>query len=295
MRPVLAVALLVLALACSGGSSAGDTTDAAPDQSLSDTGPTDTPPADLPPADLPPADLPPEEAGPDVIADLAAPDTTEAVAPDADAPDVPSVPLAGFGSLSGECGVLDDAVWASSEPRFFVTHLDFAGDGYDDIDHDLLTTGGQKIMDDPNAGGSSKPSEAFAFEVLARCELADLLKTELEVDYLDEQGKITDLLVRVDGLKLGVSVTRAMSWPYDAAYPQDTASDLLTKKLEGIQASTANVAPNDAWVRQALSVLAFSDAHAVVLREAWNALPADLRGDTLLFVTVSDGDDAFLY
>lgn len=272
MRPVLALALLVLALACSGGSTAADTSDAAPDQALADT----------PLADLPPADL-------------AGPDASETTAPEADGAEVTAVPLPGFGSLSGDCGVLDDAVWATSEPRFFVNHLDFATDPFDDADYDLLTAGGQTIFDQPNAGGSSKPSEIFAFEVLARCELADLLKTEMEIDYQDPQGKITDLLVQVDGHKVGVSVTRAMSWPYDSAYPQDTANDLLVKKLEGIQASTANVDPADAWVRQVLSVLAYGEAHAQVLHDAWSALPADVRADTIVLVTISDGDDTFLY
>jgi hypothetical protein len=65
--------------------------------------------------------------------------------------------------------------------------------------------------------------------------------------------------------------------------------------LTGIAASTANVAGPDVWVRQILSVLAWGPDHATVLADAWAALPADLRGDTILVVTVTDGDDAFLY
>jgi hypothetical protein len=227
---------------------------------------------------------------PDVANDAAPPpDASPDASPDA------TTPLPGFGALSGACGVLDEAAWADPAPRFVVNHLDFGADPFDDADVDLLTPGGQKIFDDDNAGGSSKMSEIFAFEVLARCELAELLKTEMEVDYLDEQGKITDLLVQVDGRKLGVSVTRAMAWPYDAEYTLEKAAELLEKKLAGIAASTANVAPADAWVRQALSVLAFGDAHAEALNQAWDALPAGTRGDTWLIVTVSDGEDLFLY
>ena len=314
MRTLPFVVMLVLAVAC--GASSTDATDARSPDTLADVTAeaspeplaetageadvlpealADAPSEDLPPADVDPeadatADVPPEADAPtDVPADAPAPDDAD----EADA--TPGVPLPGFGALSGDCGVLDDTVWLSSEPRLFVTHLDFGTDPYDAADHDLLTPGGQKIEDDPNAGGSSKDSEAFAYEVLARCELAVLLKTEMEVAYLNPDGKRTDELVRVDGRQIGVSVTRAMSWPLDAAWPPASADELLTKKLQGIAASTANVTAPDVWERQILSVLAYGPDHATVLADAWAALPADLRGDTIVYVTVTDGDDAFLY
>ena len=306
MRTLPFVVMLVLAVAC--GASSTDATDARSPDTLADVtaeaspeplaetaGEADVLPEAL--ADASSEDLPPADVAPEADAPADVPTESDAPAPDdADEADVtPGVPLPGFGALSGDCGVLDDTVWLSSEPRLFVTHLDFGTDPYDAADHDLLTPGGQKIEDDPNAGGSSKDSEAFAYEVLARCELATLLKTEMEVAYLNPDGKRTDELVRVDGRQIGVSVTRAMSWPLDAAWPPASADELLTKKLQGIAASTANVTAPDAWERQILSVLAYGPDHATVLADAWAALPADLRGDTIVYVTVTDGDDAFLY
>jgi hypothetical protein len=135
----------------------------------------------------------------------------------------------------------------------------------------------------------------MAYEVLYRCEAASLLKTEGEITYLDPSGKKTDLVVDVDGTQLGVSVTRAVGWPREDPYTAEMATDLLTDKLGDIVLSSANVAETDAWSRQILSVIAYEPAHAAAIEEAWSALDADIRGDTLLFVTATLGDDEALY
>ena len=204
-----------------------------------------------------------------------------------------SVPLAGFGAITGACGVLDTEL-TETAPSLFVDHLDFGTDPYDDADLARLTAGGQQMIADGNAGGSSVMSEVFAYEVLARCELATFLKSETKIVY-DVQGKITDLLVSIDGVKIGVSVTRAIAFPFDSPYTVEQATTLLKKKLGDIKISTADVSAEDRWTKQILSVIAYSDAHAASIEAAWNALGSDVRGDTIVFVTVSDGDDAFIY
>lgn len=236
----------------------------------------------------------PGKADPDAGGDP--PDATvepaDAAAPPGADAGVP-VPLAGFGTISGECGVLDVELTDPS-PYFFVTHLDFGADPYDAADLSKLTPGGQTVATDPNAGGSSQFSETFAFEVLGRCELATLLKTEMQVHYT-VTGKMTDFEVEMDGTKIGVSVVRAMSYPLDGAYTTAQATTILNKKLQGILDSTANVAPEDKWQKQVLSVIAYSQMHADAVRAAWDQMSATLRADTILFVTVTDGDDTFIY
>ena len=213
-----------------------------------------------------------------------------------DLPPLPEVPLPGFGEISGACGVLTPAELTDESPYVFINHLDLDDDPYEDEDLQLLTAGGQEIWSDGNAGGSSIYSEIFAYEVLYRCELAVLLKTEMEVEYLVPDSKITDLVVEIDGSKIGVSVTRAVGWPRDAEWTTGQATSLLEKKLQGIQDSSAAVAPGDAWTKQILHIIAYSDQHAEVI-EATLAehIPPELAGDTIVMVTVSDGDDGFLY
>lgn len=212
-----------------------------------------------------------------------------------EAPDAggPELPLSGFGAISGTCGVLDDEL-TSDTFHLVRNHLDFATDPFDDADESLLTEGGLTIHDSENAGGSSVDSEVFAFEMLARCELATLVATEIQIVYAPTTSKKTDILVGIDGLKIGVSVLRAADFPYNP-YSLTNATTKLTDKLNGIAESTANVVPEQKWVKQILHVLAQSDAHADLATQAWDALDAGLKGDTILLLTVTDGEDAFLY
>jgi hypothetical protein len=221
---------------------------------------------------------------------------TEDMAPDLE-PDMPADmdPLLDpLGTISGECGDIDMAEILSADDFVFVNTIDFEMDPYDPEDFDRLSLGGQKILTDGNAGGSSIFSELIAYEVLFRCEMAELLKTETEVTYTT-QGKITDLLVQIDGYKLGVSVTRAVSFPRTSPYTVERAESLLTGKLGDILLSTANVAPADAWEKQILHVIADEQAHVTSLQTALMNIPEATRADTIVVISVSEGADDFIY
>ena len=231
--------------------------------------------------------------------------SSSVMAPDApgqvsgvDAPRAPLVdgaPAAsGFGDLSGQCGVLGVTDFTGAAPALVRDTITFARAYVDATDRPLRTPGGQRMMATPNAGGSSGISEAFAFEELARCEHADLLHTVTEITYATT-GKITDLEVQTMGHKLGVSVTRAVAFPFGAAYTLDAATTLIKRKLTDIQTSSANVAPVDTWDKQILAVLAWDDAVADTVTQAWMGLDAATKADTVVVLTVTGGDDTFIY
>lgn len=231
---------------------------------------------------------------------LAACGSPEAVPPDAAGPDAPTpdaaidAPVGPFGTYSGMCGVLNDPELTGATPLLVRDTLTFARAYVDPTDRPLLTPGGRRLAETPNAGGSSGLSEVFAFEQLAHCEMGGLLKTETEIVY-DTAGKITDILVEVDGHKIGVSVTRAVAYPFGSTYSLTTASELITRKLQDIQASTANVSAQDRWEKQILSFLAWDDAAADTLGEAWAMTDVATKADTIVVVTVTHGDDLFIY
>lgn len=200
----------------------------------------------------------------------------------------------GFGTISGPCDLVASEL-DKPTPSLFGNRLDFQDDPFDDGDAALLTPGGQAIYSSPSAGGSTRLSELFAFEVLARCEGASLLKLETEIVYSQVGSKKTDLLVAIDGSKVGVSVTRAMSVPLEVPYPSETASELLASKLADIQESSQNVAPEDAWVKQILVVVAYSDMHANAIEDAWHGLDGATKADTVVYVVTTDGSDGPLY
>jgi hypothetical protein len=199
-----------------------------------------------------------------------------------------------LGTLSGSCGALR-ARLANPAAALDRDLLIFqAGEVYAKTS---LSPDGQRLFDTPNAGGSSTESEAMSMEVLRACEGAKLLKTETEILYAppDDAGgnAITDILVEIDGKKVGVSVTRAYK-PKTQTFSDVEIAALLTKKLDGINHSSTRVLAADKWVRQILHVFAVDRAASDGVERVWKTLSSALRADTLILVTETRGG-GFIY
>ncbi|HJL23449.1 MAG TPA: hypothetical protein RMH80_14545, partial [Polyangiaceae bacterium LLY-WYZ-15_(1-7)] len=199
------------------------------------------------------------------------------------------------GAIAGPCfrvaAELDEAT-----PSYFATRLDFMDDAFDDPEErDLLTPGAREILEEGTAGGSSEISEAFAMEVLARCEGATLLQSETEIRYDPMESTRTDMRVSIDGMPVGVSVTRAFRFPPGSPFTTTDAMGLLEDKLGDILVSSANVEPEFDWVKQILVVMAYADMHEESLRTVWDTLDAETRADTIVYVVITDGDDSPVY
>lgn len=154
-----------------------------------------------------------------------------------------------------------------------------------------ISKGATKIMSEENAGGESELSECFSFEVLHKCLNAKLLKTEMEIKYWSKHCKITDYSVKIDDIKIGVSVTRAMK--YNGLFNKHDAMKLLKKKLNGINESTNNVLTCDQWQRQILHIWATHNYIEDILRDAFKTLivrEPELVNDTIVLVTVASDD-----
>ncbi|MCA2977958.1 MAG: hypothetical protein INH41_25160 [Myxococcaceae bacterium] len=218
----------------------------------------------------------------------------DAGTPDAGVADAggPALPLPGFGAVSGACGPLALSDLTSPAPSTFETRLDF---GMVRFDGGQLSDGGRRLFTTPNAGGSSGNSELFSFEVLHRCELAELFATETEVMYTPASSKKTDLVVRLEGEVVGVSVARAFKFPPGSPLTVTDARTLLTGKFSDIQVSSQNVNPPWRWRKQILHILAYDDVARQAVLDAAAQLDAGVRRDTILYVTTTDGDDAFIY
>jgi hypothetical protein len=206
--------------------------------------------------------------------------------------DSKQLPLDGFGEISGECGVLDDQEWSVSQSFIFRNSIDFGSLVYDS---NLLSAGGLKILTDDNAGGSSLHSEIFAYEVLYRCELAELLKTEMEIEYSSPDSKMMDFLVQIDDRYVGVSVTRAFNYPPTDPCTVDKIQGLLEGKFSDILLSTPVDQPANNWVRAIMHVIAYNDQCADIVEAAYLNLTADILDQTILMVTVTNGKDNFIY
>lgn len=160
-----------------------------------------------------------------------------------------------------------------------------------------LSTGGQTLYDTANAGGSSTESEVMSYEVLRYCEGATLLKTETEIQYAPPDGtganSITDILMGIDGKKVGVSVTRMYRPPSQTLTDVDV-KDLLEKKLAGVNRSTERVLPADKWVKQILHIFSVNKAATDAIARVWPTIDPLLKADTIVLVTQTAGG-GFVY
>lgn len=152
-----------------------------------------------------------------------------------------------------------------------------------------LSTGAKRMFTCPNAGGSSEKSEILSFELLQRCFGADLQKTEMEVRYHPEGGSMTDYTCTMFSTSLGVSVTRAMK--YHGDYTVEDAAKLLNKKLNGVLRASKNTM--EKWSKQILHVWVTSLAVSVLIAEAYNQLPKNLKSNTVVLVTVTENNEVF--
>lgn len=202
----------------------------------------------------------------------------------------------GFGAIAGPCARLAGEL-ASMEPSFYSTRLDFMDDAYDDPgERPMLTEDAVRLLESPNAGGSSQISEAFALEVLVRCEGANLLATENEITYEPMGSKKTDFLVEMmGGERIGVSVVRAFMFPLGSDYTVERAQEVIGDKLDDILESSANVNAEFEWDKQILAVLAPDDMPLESVMSAWMSFSEARRADTIVYVIVTDGEDEGVY
>jgi len=154
----------------------------------------------------------------------------------------------------------------------------------------------QRIYTADNAGGSSDLSEAFSMELLQRTIGARLQKTEMELEYFTGDGtasKITDYSISLEGVVVGVSVTRACrGFPViPEAFTVEEAVRLLTKKLKGVQESTRSVS-NTSWEKQLLHVFV-PDSHVLArVRDAYDLIANSLTENTIVLLSLCSGKQA---
>ncbi|XP_071958771.1 AAC-rich mRNA clone AAC4 protein-like [Antedon mediterranea] len=127
--------------------------------------------------------------------------------------------------------------------------------------------------------------------MLHYCCNAELLKTETEVMYNKPTGpKTADYKCSLFGRKLGVSVTRAMKFKKQKKNKKDEydikdATRLLERKLKGILEATQNT---DEFEKQLLHIWATSRDVADTVQKAYDKIPADLKSNTVVLVTVTE-------
>ena len=91
----------------------------------------------------------------------------------------------------------------------------------------------KRVLTIKNAGGSSEISEALSMRIMnLKYDAFDFIP-EMEVEY-SCGTKICDYIMKIKNKTIGVSVTRAISYPLNGPFTPVQASTLLYKKLIGL-------------------------------------------------------------
>lgn len=161
----------------------------------------------------------------------------------------------------------------------------------------------KRILNEPNAGGSSEISEALSLIFLKEVIRASLVKTEMEINYFPFGSKKTDFIIESNNCKFGVSVSRAMSYNprnniptikrFAANYTSEHANYLLTKKLTGVIFSSRNVSKRDRWDKQILHIWVPTIRVARILRTEYHQLDDNLKSNTTVIITIVDNELIF--
>eukprot|EP00897_Mesotaenium_endlicherianum_P000978 jgi/Mesen1/10881/ME000935S10222 len=177
----------------------------------------------------------------------------------------------------------------------------------------VLGTDATRVATEPNAGGASTVSESLSVEYFARRFGASNVVTEMEVcvpfgqsqiddgisqmsvcwqvAYNNAHWKKVDYICDIYGQRVGVSVTRAMSYPDPGKFTEESARTLLYKKLYGLVVARSGVSSRHSFMKAVLHVWCETKQAALLLQSAYPAMAKDLEveEDLILVLTVAEG------
>jgi hypothetical protein len=132
-------------------------------------------------------------------------------------------------------------------------------------------------MEIPNAGGSSNISEALSMEYMAQVIGAKRFIPEMEVLYWIEASMCDFIMTDGQGENVGVSVTRAVRYPFNIEFTLDDARFLLNKKLYKLMVARNSISEEQSFFKSILHIWCHSKTAADNLEVAHSEL---IQSDT---------------
>eukprot|EP00850_Spirogloea_muscicola_P022922 SM000318S12224 [mRNA] locus=s318:82405:84183:- [translate_table: standard] len=192
--------------------------------------------------------------------------------------------------MAGESGGAAAAAAAQQLRNVFVSHFR----AHAPFQQFCLGRDAARVATEPNAGGTSIVSESLSVEYFARRFCARNVVTEMEVKYRNPNWKKVDYICDIYGQRVGVSVTRAMSYPNPALFSHEEAHRLLCKKLCGLVVARQGVSLLHSFCMCVLHVWCETRRTAKMLQAEYNAVAEDLEvaEDVIMVLTVAEGGAA---
>lgn len=125
----------------------------------------------------------------------------------------------------------------------------------------------KRSMEIPNAGGSSNISEALSMEYMTKKFGVTHFIPEMEVVYWCD-ACLCDFLMVLPDENVGVSVTRAVSYPFDSEFTMERARELLNRKLYKLMVARNAISEAQSFYRSVLHVWCYNEQVADRIRQA---------------------------
>jgi hypothetical protein len=135
-----------------------------------------------------------------------------------------------------------------------------------------------------NAGGSSNLSEALSIYYMRNRFKGSGFVLEKEMRYWIDY-KMCDFLVNIYGQRFGVSVTRAFGYPTSKNYTEQSAYNLLIKKLDGLILARHCISEEHSFTRCILHIWSDSAKVTDFLMKAYINIQKD---DPTFYKTIMD-------
>jgi hypothetical protein len=152
----------------------------------------------------------------------------------------------------------------------------------------VVSDGARRILTEPNAGGNSYVSEILSAEYMVVRFNAYNFKTEMEIVYIDAHWKKVDYLCMIFDQQIGVSVTRAMGYPYEYLFTYESAVYLLNKKLNGLIVARAGLTEGYHYNKSILHVWCQSLRIALLVDEVFKTMRNIYMEDVIIITTITD-------
>lgn len=129
----------------------------------------------------------------------------------------------------------------------------------------------KRTLEIHNAGGSSELSETLSMYYMYLKFNAINFIPEMEVNYRFKSN-ICDYLMEINKKKIGVSVTRALCYPFNKTIPYEFATSLLYKKLFGIILAKKSVSQLHHFDNSVIHVWCNNWNDAYVIHDAYSMI-----------------------
>lgn len=147
-----------------------------------------------------------------------------------------------------------------------------------------------------NAGGSSEFSEGLSMQYMHDMFNVTEFVPEKEVDYWIEY-KMCDYLMIKDTVNYGVSVTRAVNYPFNIQFTFDDAIKLLNKKMYGLIIARNAVNKRHQFTKSILHIWCYNKLAAKNILMAYEKITHNDKTHTYetIYVICSVSNDMRIY